>query len=198
MSNGRLFPNIPEEVPQRNNRFSLALGQGYFRVTGWRVSGNFPQLSKFLIIVAPHTSNWDFMIAAGAIFGLDLRIRFMVKHTLFWEPFGTYLRWVGGIPIDRRAEFGVVGEAVKAYQSNDKFVLGITPEGTRKKVKQWKTGFYRIAVGANVPIVPVAFDYGRKVVDLMPPFYPTGDIENDMVVIKGFFEDVQGKHGKAF
>ena len=97
MSNGRLFPNIPEEVPQRNNRFSLALGQGYFRVTGWRVSGNFPQLSKFLIIVAPHTSNWDFMIAAGAIFGLDLRIRFMVKHTLFWEPFGTYLRWVGGI-----------------------------------------------------------------------------------------------------
>ena len=198
MSNGRLFPNIPEEVPQRNNRFSLALGQGYFRVTGWRVSGNLPQLSKFLIIVAPHTSNWDFMIAAGAIFGLDLRIRFMVKHTLFWEPFGTYLRWVGGIPIDRRAEFGVVGEAVKAYQSNDKFVLGITPEGTRKKVKQWKTGFYRIAVGANVPIVPVAFDYGRKVVDLMPPFYPTGDIENDMVVIKGFFEDVQGKHGKAF
>lgn len=198
MSNGRLFPNIPEEVPQRNNRFSLALGQGYFRVTGWRVSGNFPQLSKFLIIVAPHTSNWDFMIAAGAIFGLDLRIRFMVKHTLFWEPFGTYLRWVGGIPIDRRAEFGVVGEAVKAYQSNEKFVLGITPEGTRKKVKQWKTGFYRIAVGANVPIVPVAFDYGRKVVDLMPPFYPTGDIENDMVVIKGFFEDVQGKHGKAF
>ncbi len=198
MSNGRLFPTLPDEVPQRGNKFTQKVAQGLFRMFGWRVGGNLPPLKKFVVVIAPHTSNIDFPVGAGALFSIDFKIYFLAKHTLFWEPFGTYLRWVGGVPVDRRAKHGSVGEAIAAFRSHDKFVLGITPEGTRKHVTEWKTGFYRIAVGAQVPIVPIAFDYGRKVVDLLPPFFPTGDIEKDMPVIKGFFKDVQGKRGKAF
>ena len=192
--NGRSFPKLGTAVPQRGNRVTSSLGAGYLALTGWRFFGAFPNLEKFLIIIVPHTSNWDFIIGSAVIFALRLRVSFMVKHTLFWEPFGTYIRWVGAIPIDRRAAHGSVGEAIATFNNSKQFVLAITPEGTRKKVRKWKTGFYHIAVGADVPIVPVAFDYGNKTVVIQKPFYPTGNLEPDIEFLQSYYRNVRGKN----
>ena len=188
------FTPLGDNIPQRNNGFSQRCGQLYLAMTGWRFQSTLPNLKKFIVIIVPHSSNWDFMVGAGVIFSLDIKVSFMAKHTLFWQPFGTYLRWIGGVPIDRRAAHGSVGEAVEHFKRNDKFILAITPEGTRGKVKRWKSGFYHIACAANVPIVPIAFDFGPKVIKLGDAFEPTGDKEGDFQILAKFFEGVQGKN----
>lgn len=191
-------PRLGAAVPQRGNRLSQWMGRTYLAMTAWGFRGALPDLPKFVIIVAPHTSNWDFMVGMGTVFALGLRVSFLVKHTMFWEPMGTYLRWLGAVPIDRRAAHGSVGEAIEAFHTREKFVLAITPEGTRRRVARWKTGFYHIALGANVPIVPVGFDYGRKQVRIGLPLLPTGNLEGDVAQLRAFFDDVTGKYPHQF
>jgi 1-acyl-sn-glycerol-3-phosphate acyltransferase len=139
------------------------------------------------MIVAPHTSNWDFIVGLMAKLALGLGVRFLAKHTLFHGLLGAFLRWIGGIPVDRNAADGVVGEAIAEFRRREKLFLVITPEGTRKRVAAWKSGFYRIAEAAGVPILPVAFDYASRAVALGSLFVPTGDYEADLEVLRSKF-----------
>jgi 1-acyl-sn-glycerol-3-phosphate acyltransferase len=161
---------------------------------GWRITGEMPNLGKFVIIGAPHTSNWDFVLVLATAAALGVRISWMGKHTLFRGPFGRFLRWSGGVPIDRRQARGVVGESVEAFGRSAKLILCITPEGTRSKVREWKSGFYQIALSAGVPILLAAFDYGHKAIDLGPLMWPSGDYDADLARIKAHYQPIRARH----
>ncbi len=194
MSTNKNKPAIGNNVPRRGNIITRKLTWWTMRLLGWSVSGEVPNLSKFLIVGAPHTSNWDFILVIAAATSLGIRLSWLAKHTLFRGPTGSIFRWMGGIPVDRNAPGGVVGDIINSYNQMDGLILGITPEGTRGKVKGWKSGFYRIAQGADVPILLAAFDYGKKDVTLGPVFQPTGDYETDLVQIKEHYKGVKAKH----
>lgn len=182
----------PATFRQARGWFWKALGRAYLRLSGWRIEGTFPADPKYVVIVAPHTSNWDFTLGVAVVFAVELRVSWLGKHRLFKAPFKKFLRWMGGIPVDRGASHGVVGECVRAFESAPDLMLALAPEGTRKGVSQWKTGFYLIASKAGVPIMPVGFDYREHVVRLMPLFKPSGNLEQDLPLIKALFSDVHG------
>jgi 1-acyl-sn-glycerol-3-phosphate acyltransferase len=188
------LPELPPAVPTRGNHFTRYLGQFASAASGWSYEGNFPDEPKYVIAIVPHTSNVDFLVGLLPLFSWGLRLDFMGKESLFWEPFGTFLRWLGGVPINRSSSGGMVAQAIKAFNERDEFVLVITPEGTRTKVERWKTGFYHIANQAGVPIVPVGFDYATKTVKIGPPLTPTGDMESDFAELRAFFANVQARH----
>lgn len=168
------------------------LGKLYLAWGGWRVEGGFPEAPRAVIIVAPHTSNWDFTLGLAVVLALELRSSWLGKHTIFKPPFRGLLRWLGGIPVDRRAASGVVRACVAAFEAAPALYIALSPEGTRKQVGQWKSGFYVIAARAGVPILPVALDYPEHVVRFLPPFHPSGDLERDLPLLRAPFEDVRG------
>ena len=157
-----------------------------------------PNEPKFVVIVVPHTSNWDFTLGVAALFALGFRVSFLGKHTLFKWPLGAFMRWLGGIAVERSVSRDRVQETIGAFNSSDRLILAVAPEGTRKRVAEWKTGFYHVARGAGVPIVPVAFDYGRKTVRIGPSFRPTGDREADFASLKEFYRDVVARRPENF
>lgn len=163
------------------------------KTRGWKVVGEFPSLNKYVIIMAPHTSNWDFIISLLVRSATDLKSRFLAKDSLFKPPVGWLFKKLGGYPVDRSKSKRLVDKVIDIYNKEDLFIVTIAPEGTRKKVKDWKSGFYYIAHGANVPIVMAAIDYGTKEVKISEPFYPTGDYEKDLLEIKSFYKGVKGK-----
>lgn len=163
------------------------------RGMGWRFDGTLPETPKFIAIGAPHTSNWDFVVAMSALMALGLRLHWMGKHTLFRPPFGGVMRWMGGVPVDRDATRGVVEQLVDEFERRDRFLLGIAPEGTRSRVTTWKTGFYRIARGARVPILPVGLDWSTRAIRLGDLFTPTGDMEADIQHLRAWFAPIVGK-----
>ncbi|MEO5902854.1 MAG: lysophospholipid acyltransferase family protein [Gemmatimonadaceae bacterium] len=185
-------------MPRRGNAISRAIGRATLTAGGWKFEGTFPDQPKFVIIVAPHTSNWDFVVGVGALFSIGFLISFLGKHTLFVWPLGVFMRWLGGIPVERSVKRDRVAEAVAEFNSADKLILAVAPEGTRKLVKEWKTGFYHVAHGAHVPIVPVAFDYGAKTIRLDSPFWTTGDADADITRIKDFYRRVVPKNPQNF
>ena len=146
-----------------------------------------------MVAVAPHTSNWDFVVGVAAMFALDLRIAFLGKHTLFRWPFGRLMRWMGGIPVDRASPHGVVGQSIDAFTRMDRRVLAIAPEGTRRRVAQFKSGFLQIARGARVPVVLASLDYAAKCVRFGYTFEPGEDIEADRRRTEAFFATVRGR-----
>jgi 1-acyl-sn-glycerol-3-phosphate acyltransferase len=160
---------------------------------GWQIVGFVPNLPKFVTIGAPHTSNWDFPVGMAVFIALGLRISWMGKDSFVNGPGKRIWQWMGGVPINRKSAHGVVDQMVDVFNNRDKFVLGITPEGTRSKVNEWKTGFYHIAQGAGVPIFPIEVDYGTKRVRLHPVFEPTGTLEADLKVLKGLYTNALGK-----
>ena len=157
------------------------------RLTGWRFAGAFPNVPKFVLIVAPHTSNWDFPIGLMAMFALNLRGSFLGKHTLFRPPFGGLMRWLGGVPVDRSSAHNVVFQTASFFRNSEKLVMVVSPEGTRRKLPRWRTGFWHVARGANVPIVPIAFDYSTRTFRLFPLFETTSDMDADFVVLRSHF-----------
>jgi 1-acyl-sn-glycerol-3-phosphate acyltransferase len=175
------------QVPKRGNAFSRAIGRIGFRSMRFHFEGSFPDVPRSVIIVAPHTSNWDFVVGIFAMLALGLRLRFVAKHTLFWEPFGSLLCWLGGIAVDRHAPGGVIEAVVEAFRAGERLHVAVTPEGTRKKVEAWKTGFHRIARAAGVPILPVAFDYRVRAIVFQPLFHPTRDYEVDLKSLRAGF-----------
>jgi 1-acyl-sn-glycerol-3-phosphate acyltransferase len=169
-----------------------ALGRAYLRLSGWRIEGTFPADPKCVLIVAPHTSNWDFPLGVAVVFAVELRVSWLGKHSMFRTPFKGFLRWLGGIPVNRSASHGVVRECVRAFDAAPALLLALAPEGTRKGVSQWKSGFYLIASHAGVPILPVGFDFREHVVRLMPLFHPSGNLELDLPRIQALFSNVHG------
>lgn len=163
-------------------------------VTGWRTAGALPAAPKYVMIAAPHTSNWDLPVMLTIAFALRARVFWMGKHTLFRKPFGTLFRWLGGVPIDRRTSNNVVEQMIDVFRANESFALIVAPEGTRKRVAHWKTGFYRIAHGAGVPIALGFLDYRSKVGGIGSVITPSGDLDADMRAIRDFYGDITGKH----
>jgi 1-acyl-sn-glycerol-3-phosphate acyltransferase len=161
---------------------------------GWRVEGKLPDIPKFVLIGAPHTSNWDFVLFLGVMFSLRANVRFMGKAELFRSPIGWFFRYCGGIPVDRKTSTGLVEQMVKASNESEHFILTITPEGTRHQVVEWKRGFYHIAQNAGIPIVIAVVDGRHKTVRLGQVFHPTGNIDADMRTIQSFFTTAVGIH----
>ena len=165
----------------------------FTRFLGWHISGNFPELDKCVVIVVPHTSWVDFVIGLLVRKIIGREIHFIAKDSLFRPPFGWYFRWMGGSPIDRSKSNDTVAAIAGIFNQKDVFRLALSPEGTRKKVREWKTGFYYIAMAAKVPIILVAFDFGKKEVKISKPHYPSGDKETDFGRYKAFYKGVVGK-----
>ena len=171
----------------------------FMRLAGWRVEGQLPDLPKFVLIGAPHTSNWDFVLFLAVIFSLRANVRFMGKAELFRWPIGWFFRYCGGVPVDRKKSTGLVEQMVKVCNESENFILVIAPEGTRYQVAEWKRGFYHIAKQAGIPIVMAIVDGKHKTVHLGQVFHPTEDMEVDLKAIKGVFEGVTGvKHRKKY
>ena len=163
------------------------------RLAGWRVDGKLPDIPKFILIGAPHTSNWDFVLFLGLIFYLRANVHYMGKAELFRFPIGWFFYYCGGVPVDRKKSTGLVDQMVEACNKADKFILTIAPEGTRHYVTDWKRGFYYIAKSAGIPIVMGQVDGKHKTIHILKDvFHPTDDIEADMKAIKGAFDGVVG------
>ena len=177
-----------------------ALSVAFLKLTGWKVQGQLPEgCTKSVLIAAPHTSNWDLPYTLMVAFSLRLHIYWMGKEQLFRFPFRGIMMWLGGIPVHREKASNLVAASVEAIKTADgPLQLVVPPEGTRSKSRYWKTGFYYIAVGAQVPIVMAYMDYSRKVSGLGPIFQPTGDVEADMARIKAFYAPFKGKNADQF
>lgn len=185
----RLGPNVPQSPNQGLRR----LGLWILTRAGWRFEGAMPNVPKFVVIVAPHTSNWDFPVGLAAKWALGLDAHWWGKDTLFMPPFGWFFRANGGIPVDRKNSSKVVDATIDGFRSNAKFALALAPEGTRKKVTQWRTGFWHVAKGANVPICCVAFDWPRRLIRLGPTTMPDEDDPSTGIArIRSYFAEVQG------
>ena len=165
----------------------------YFKLLGWKLIGSFPEVEKCVVIVVPHTSWWDFLLGllARKIIGVD--INYIGKKSLFKPPFGWYFKWLGGAPVDRSKSTDMVSAVAEIFKERKEFRLALAPEGTRKKVDRWKTGYYYIAHSAGVPIVMVAFDYGKQQIKISELQFTSGNYEEDLPVYKEFFHGVQGK-----
>lgn len=169
-----------------------AISNSILRMSGWRVEGKLPPIPKFVLIGAPHTSNWDFILFLGAIFFLKENVKYMGKAELFRSPLGWFFYWCGGIPVDRKKSSGLVEQMVEACGKSDKFILTIAPEGTRHHVTEWKRGFYHIAKNAGIPIVFAVVDGKKKALCIGQVFELTDDMEADIQNIRGYFSGVTG------
>lgn len=164
------------------------------RLLGWRLDGDFPRLQKYVLIGAPHTSNWDFPLTLMFCFANRARIYWMGKHTLFRGPFGPLMRWLGGVAVDRRQNNSLVEQMVTEFRQRDTLVLAVPPEGTRGRVAEWKSGFYYIAQGAGVPIALAYLDYPNKRGGILALYQPSGDVAADLPQIRAFYRNITGKH----
>lgn len=182
------------------NTFLRWFSIGFLKATGWKIQGQLPADGrKSVLIAAPHTSNWDLPYTLMVAFALRLNVYWMGKQSIFKPPFRRVMLWLGGIPIQRESSNNVVEASIVAIQKADGPVqLIVPPEGTRSKARYWKTGFYYIALGAQVPIVMAYMDYARKESGLGPVFEPTGDIEADMEKIQAFYAPFKGKNPDQF
>lgn len=193
MPSGR-FPELPPRLPRRGNVLSKALARGLLSLAGWRVEGEFPDRPRLVAIVAPHTSNWDFIVGILVVFALGLRVRFLAKHTLFNPWLGWLMRWFGGMPVIRDTPQGAVADAAEMFAREERVLLCIAPEGTRRRGAPWRSGFYNIALAAQVPILPAAFDFRRRTLRIHPALEPTGNYEADLAQLQELYEGVHGRN----
>lgn len=164
------------------------------RLCGWTVETPAPEAPKYVLVVAPHTSNWDFPWGYLGKVTLGLHLNWMGKHTLFRWPYGWFMRWLGGIPVDRRGRHNLSQQMAAVFARRERLVLAIMPEGTRSYTKGWKTGFYYIALAAQVPLALGYIDYRRKAMGISEPFYPSGNLEADLQRIREFYADKIGRY----
>lgn len=189
-----ILPPTPASAPRIRSRFWPWFCRGLLRVSGWRLRGVPPDVPKLIVIGAPHSSYWDGVWGLLMKVGLGVDVNIMIKREVLDGPLGIVLRPLGMIPIDRGAATDVVGQMAARFAARERMWLGITPEGTRKPVIQWKSGFLRIAHAAGVPILPVFIDYPSKTFTLGAPEHATGDLDADMARIRALFRGYRGKH----
>jgi 1-acyl-sn-glycerol-3-phosphate acyltransferase len=187
-----MLPALGASIPRRGSPLLRSLGRFVLRLMRFRVEGDVPDLPKFVIAVGPHTSNWDFVVGAAAMFALDLRLAFIAKHTLFRGPFDRMLRAMGGIPVDRASPHGVVAASIEGFTREGRRILAIAPQGTRRHGARYKAGFLHIARGANVPVLLASLDFGKRCVRLGPMLFPGADVEDDLRRVEDFFSHVRG------
>jgi 1-acyl-sn-glycerol-3-phosphate acyltransferase len=193
---GHLFTpgQLPAQMPKLRDGWQRRVCRGVLRLCGWSLAGEFPDTSKLVLIAAPHSSWWDGVWGLLIKVAIGADVHFMAKQELFRGPLGGLLRRLGGMPIDRGAAKGVVEQMADQFRQRGAFWLGIAPEGTRKPVKRWKSGFWHIAHDAGVPIFPVAFHYPDKTIRLGPLFPTSADMEADLVRLHIFYAPFKGKH----
>lgn len=162
-------------------------------ILGWKMDELPTDIKKYVIIAAPHTSWVDFPIAMLYRVATGVMVHYVGKDSLFKGPFGFLFRKLGGFPVDRSSNNNTVDFIVSKFNASENFKLGLSPEGTRKKVDKWKTGFYFIAKGAGVPVVMATLDFGNKYIKVSEPFYPTSNKDKDFEFMRGFFKNVKGK-----
>ncbi len=162
-------------------------------ILGWKVINELPAAKKYILIAAPHTSNWDFPLGLLAKFSQRIKLNYLGKGALFNSPFGWCFRALGGIPVYRKQKLNMVDQMVEQFNQREDMILAMSPEGTRSYLEYWKSGFYHIAHKAGVPIAMGTLDFGNKTVRLGNTFMPTGDIQEDMKIIRTFFENIKGK-----
>ncbi len=163
------------------------------KILGWKISNELPEDKKYMLIVAPHTSNWDFPLGVLVKFAEKLKLNYLGKGALFDSPFGWLFRALGGIPVYRKKKLNMVDQMVEQFNQREEMILAMSPEGTRSYLAHWKSGFYHIAHKAGVPIAMATLDFGTKTVKTGGAFMPTGDIQADMQIIRDFYAGVQGK-----
>lgn len=163
------------------------------KLTGWHLHIVLPEEKKFILIGAPHTSNWDFPLALLVFWTVDLKIYWVAKSQMFRGPLHRLFTALGGIPVDRSSSHGFINQIAEKFNDKDEIALTIAPEGTRAKTEYWKSGFYHIAVAANVPICFGYIDYQRRTLGFKQLIYPCGNIEADMIVIADFYKNIKGK-----
>jgi 1-acyl-sn-glycerol-3-phosphate acyltransferase len=196
MSRPHRVPPLGYALPRSGGPISRAAGRWALALVGWRIEGELPDVPRAVIIIAPHTSNWDFVVAIAAKLGLGLRAAWLGKDSLFHPPLGGLMRRLGGIPVDRARPHDVVAASVARFAATERLVLGLAPEGTRKSVGRWRTGFYHIARGAGVPIVPVAVDWSRRALAIGPSLVPGNDMGADLAALGAFFAPARGRRGE--
>lgn len=185
---------IGDQLPKHGNKLVRGFMLLILFAIGWKVTGYFPNVPKMVLVGAPHTSNGEGVLTVIISLAMGIRVSWMSKHTLFKRPFGTILRWLGGVPVDRSGPHGTVAQMVQLINDQEKMILAITPEGTRDHVREWKKGFYYIAQGSDVPLVPALFDYAKKEVHFAGIFETSGNYEIDLPLIKAYFEGVVPRH----
>ncbi|MCH7965562.1 MAG: lysophospholipid acyltransferase family protein [Bacteroidetes bacterium] len=169
------------------------LASAFLKLFGWDAVQGLPKFKKYVLIGAPHTSNWDFVLAMLVALAIGLRFKWLGKHTLFKNPFGYVLKFFGGIPIDRTIHSSVIERVAEMFNNSERLVIAITPEGTRSKTEFWKSGFYYIALNAKVPVAFAFLDYENKKIGVGDHFIPCGDIDADMQIIRNFYSGIKGK-----
>ena len=198
--NSKILPKLSRKqlgslVPKRGNKIAPVIASAMLKAAGWRTVGEIPNISQAVVLALPHTSNIDGVYAIPSLFALDLKISIMGKHTLFKVPvFAQLLSWIGVIPVDRSDKGSVLQASIDKFKTGKPLFLGLAPEGTRQYTETWKSGFYYLAVGAGVPILPVAMDYKTKEIRFMSLVYPSGDIEADLPKIYAQYKGVIPRH----
>lgn len=185
---------VGANVPRRGANWLAALAKWGFEKRGWRAEGELANHPKMILIVAPHTSNWDFFIGLFTLFALRLRVSFFGKHSIFVPPIGWLLRRLGGIPIERSRAHGVVENIASEIRQHDSMVLALAPEGTRSAVYPWKTGFLHIAKAANIPVQCIGLDYQKKCLVFGPVLHVGDDIDQEMQNVYAFYATVSAKY----
>jgi len=166
-----------------------------FHLLGWKLAGRYPrELNHLILIVAPHTSNWDFPLGLLVKFWLKMDVDYYAKASLFKWPLGIFMRSIGGRSVDRSKNNNLVGQAVADIKSNERLHLLFTPEGTRSRMDKFKSGFYYIAVQSGVPILPISFDYEKKLINIMPVMYMRGDGASELEEIRDLYKGIKGKN----
>ena len=193
----RIAPLSPNAPRAGGNAFARALGRAVLALGGWRVTGAWPDLPRVVVIVAPHSSAWDAIWGIAAKLALDLRIVFIGKKEAFWGPIGWILRAVGGMPVDRSAPGGIVDQVVAEMQKAERMWFVLAPEGTRRKVENWKPGFWRVARAAGVPVFCIGFDYPSRRIVLGETVQLSDNLEADMRRIRALFAGYRGKNRNA-
>lgn len=168
------------------------------KLSGWKLKVSVPDYPKSIICVAPHTSNWDFILGKLAYSAIGRKAGFLMKEAWFFFPLGLVFKAMGGIPVPRQKGSDLVETIVNKFNESEKMSLAITPEGTRKRTTEWRKGFIYIALQAHIPIVMAYIDFGNKEIGITEAFSPTGDVEADLRYIKNFYKQYKGKHPGNF